>query len=293
MTHVEIIFTGIMTFLAPTGHDPMAVVALNVPTAVVSSTGAVIPPHVTWVRFDMRQLADDSPVRPDRVINVGGVEYGVVFLHGERARIANAPNTDDLVVDDGVPRDPEMPTTVNQKFLRWVPHLRDVLGTDIRPNPAYLESDPDPALINFRMELLSGHLSTTLVAPVLWEFRPMMGKGVRQAIAQEVTLTTDSSDAVVLELKRFRSSSVRLLHLVPSDGRVSLYFANGTESSVEPGHGHAMAVDFHFELYYRMLAEMPAIRPIRYRVDTPQEGNRFQARPMSVGGFDCGPDGLP
>jgi hypothetical protein len=292
MTHVEIVFTGIMTFLAPTGHDPMAVVALNVPTPVVSSTGAVIPPHVTWVRFDMRELADDSAVRPDRVINIAGVDYGVVFLHGEQARIVNAPNTDDLVVDDGVPRDPEMPTAVNDKFLRWVPHLRDVLGTDIRVNPAYLESDPDPALINFRMELLSGHLSTSHVPTVLWEFRPVLGKGVRQAVAQEVTFTTSSGDAVLLELKRFRSTTVRLLHLVSSNGKVSLFFANGTESSVEPGNGHAMSVDFHFELYYRMLADMPSIRPLPYRVEAPPDGNRYHAR-LSVGGLDCGPDGLP
>jgi hypothetical protein len=292
MTQVEIIFTGIMTFLAPTSPDPMAVVALNVPTAVVSSSGAIIPPHVTWVRFDMRELADDSAVRPDRVIDTDGLAYGVVFIHGERARIVNAPNTDDLVIDDGVPRDSEMPTPVNAKFLRWVPHLRDVLGTDIRVNPAYLESDPDPALLNFRMELLSGHLSTSHVASVLWEFRPILGKGVRQAIAQEVTLTTSSSNAVVLELKRFRSTTVRFLHLVPNDGKVSLFFANGTESSVAPGAGHAMPVDFHFELYYRMLAELPAIRPVPYRVAAPPDGNRFHST-LSVGGLDCGPDGLP
>jgi hypothetical protein len=294
MTHVEIVFTGIMTFLAATGGDPMAVVALNVPTEIVASSGAVIPPHVTWVRFDMRELADDSAVRPDREISINGLNYGVVFLHGERARILNASNADDLVIDDGVPRDSEMPTAGNQKFLRWVPHLRDVLGTDIRVKPAYVESDPNPELINFRMELLSGHLATSLVAPVLWEFRPVAGKGVRQAIAQEVTLSTVSDDPVVLELKRFRSATTRLLHLLPVDGKVGLFFANGPESSVEPGHGHAMPVDFHFELYYRMLADMPAVRPVPYRVDLSRDGGGwYRSRLLLAGGFDCGPDGLP
>lgn len=100
MTQVEIMLTGIMTFLAPISHHPMAVVALNVPTAAVSSSGAVIPPHVTWVRFDMRELADDSAMGPDRVIDIDGLAYGVGFIRGERARIVTAPNTDDTLRND-------------------------------------------------------------------------------------------------------------------------------------------------------------------------------------------------
>lgn len=294
MTYAEIVFTGIITFITPTDGRPATAVALNVPEPVASSRGDTIPAHVTWLRFDLNDLEADSPVQPDAVVELGGRQHGVVFLRGEEVSVATPSTNSDLVIVDGIPGDGELPTPQNKEFLYWVPRLRDILGRELAINPAYLDRQPNADLLAMRFELNRGRLSTSLVPPVAWEFRPMLSTPFRRAMAQEVALRIALGGPLTLKLTRFGGSASRLVKFVRADTRVMI--GNTPHANIAGGtlHEHGANVDHHFELYYRILAEPPHTVPLPYRSITSFErGGRRRVISHGGNGMNCGPDRVP
>jgi hypothetical protein len=292
MGAAQILFTGIISFVSAMNGDPMAAVAVNASVATLSADGTTIPAHRAWIRFELDDLADDSAVRPDRVVDRDGVTYGVVFLHGENVRIANRMLDADLTLEDGIPADPEAPTAANEHFLYWVPRMRDMLGTTPRLDPAYVDRDPSPELIAMRFELTRGHLATTRLAPAIAEFQPRLGSGLRRAVAQEVGLDLQLDGPLVLELAKFRSGEARTLRFRSLATKVLI--ANSPEEELAPSaHVHDASIARHYELYYRFLLDPPDRKPIPVAVQSssPDGRRRMVAHGDSTG--YCGPDSKP
>ncbi|HWS70801.1 MAG TPA: hypothetical protein VN605_01745 [Thermoanaerobaculia bacterium] len=294
MNTAEILFTGIISFVSAMNGNPMAAVAVNASTPTLTASGATIPAHKAWIRFDLGDLADDSAVRPDRVVERDGVTYGVVFVHGESVRIANRMLDADLALEDGIPGDPEAPTAANEHFLYWVPRMRDMLGTMPRLDPAYLDRDPSPELIAMRFELTRGHLATTRLAPAIAEFQPRLGSGLRRAVAQEVGLDVRLDAPLVLELAKFRSSETRTLRFRSPATKVLI--ANAPEEELAPAeaaHVHDASVARHYELYYRFLLDPPDSKPISVAVRSSSPDGRWHMVAHGDSTGYCGPDSKP
>lgn len=292
MSAAQILFTGIISFVSAMNGNPMAAVAINASAPTLSADGATIPAHRAWIRFELADLADDSAVRPDRVVDRDGVAYGVVFLQGESVRVASRILDSDLALEDGIPADPEAPTAANEHFLYWVPRMRDMLGAMPRLDPAYLDRDPSPDLIAMRFELTRGHLATTRLAPAIAEFRPRAGSGLRRAVAQEVGLDLQLDGPLVLELSKFRSGDTRTLRFRSAATKVLI--ANAPEEELAPmAHVHETTIARHYELYYRFLLDPPASKPIPVAVQSASRDGRWRMVAHGDSTGYCGPDGQP
>ena len=296
MSHAQIVFTGILVFVTAMGNAPTTVIGINATEPVMASNGQEIPAHVTWLYFEAGDLAADSPVRPDEVVEWSGRSYGLVRLRGESVRVSSAVADRDLEIVDGVPGDDDLgPTAANSKFLYWVPRLRDVYPGEHALNPAYLAKSPDPDLVTMRFELPRGTLRTGFITPDKWEFRPSIETPIRRELAQEVILDVATTAPLALTLQDFRTKSERVLKFNRRDPVVTI--GNTPEFDIFPdgSHAHTMAVDHHFELYYRVYKEPPAVKPIPNRIEGGRVpgGGRFRVAVNRPSGVNCPPARVP
>jgi hypothetical protein len=292
---LTIVFTGLCALVTDGDRGPAQVLLVDA-TGVGAVDGVRLPAHAPTLVASLATLANAETSGPTRVVGAGSGggradQLGVWDLAGSEVRIRVQGGGEGGLELFRPPRGatswPAPPRDVDDpaawRDLRFVPEMQTLTG-DGRIDPALVApdsaSDALPRAVAARVQLEGGRIeagipSADVHRADVFEFKGPTGEAkLRQAVTDTIRWTLETrSEALVVEIFPAGGGSARQLLLGPSSTPHTLFVSNLPAQNV-PDHAlHGMsderAAALHFGVYYSLLLNEPANRPLPIVVPRP------------------------
>ncbi|HEY2092458.1 MAG TPA: hypothetical protein VGJ81_11255 [Thermoanaerobaculia bacterium] len=275
-----------------------------------------VPAHKAYLLFEESELAASS--FPDELLHIDdkftGRKQVVYPLDGDELSISTANTPDDKVVATVPAQGTHCPVNELDVSMHWVPSLSSVLGTPVEVDRDYLtkKNDQPDKVAGTLLFAQTGRLDAHVIDKNLYEFvDDGRDRSHMQAIAQLVDYTFRATDVLVLNRKKGNNPPDKAFLKLQADPttpqKIYLKLAN-TPDYVLEGPMPSRERDEHWDLHYDMVRNAG-----NHPIPTPTFANCtgvpvVNCQPatglctsvvssasftLSVGGLDCGPDGLP
>lgn len=289
---LRIFFSGLMALVPNEDGTELTVLLLNADHSHHTSDGSSYAPHkplliaragnctgtcpdddATIAQFAFANMSPAQALAALQNAVGGGAAWQ---LNGSDLGIvkgsSSAPDLPALSIVDGVAGTSIIPTTSNQREdFRWVADLQQICPTGCTLNPAVLGAQPPAGLVAARLRLKSGSVFTYSIARLGQNVKPVYfqrldGTGSAspyvQAVASWVAadIAVSGSDIEIVDTK-LDGSGTRSMKLSPdANGRVEVAVLN-LPPFVPPAspHNEAPQVGKHFEMFYELAENPPAI----------------------------------
>jgi hypothetical protein len=286
MNVIEIVITGIVYLLGPSGNPATATAILpnfGVPSAPF---GHVVADHYPYVRVrtgDVDQFWTKTAARmPDFVYRKkeGAIEYALYHLAGDEVKFTGQ-NLPPLDVCDANEKCGDKLNGTEKVRYSSIPGRADVCPQCGKLQPEY-KTSKDPELVAGRVLIDHGHLAAgNLKRGVVWTFAPLVHRDKdmqaqnryhRQETADQAVIALNTEQPVTLTLTPFMAhADHQPLSLVLKPG-AEVEIGNMMPNDILPMkmQHDPESVDPHFSLYYTMLSgPVPHDPPLPERTPYP------------------------
>jgi len=246
MVEVQLVFTGICTFLRGEDGWPAAVMP--------NARQDMHHPHIPWMIINKRNW--DGSVKFDEERG----DLGAWFLANEDMWLESSTQGAVTKYDDHDYG--EQPTPGNAASIHWVTPAGRVLEKPPELEAAYL-APGDPKATAQWFHLPEGVLRTAAVRDCVWDLKaeaPGSKPVLTQALAQEVALVTQvpALDTVTLaSIDMDTKQGIRRTLILDGSDTIRVLLGNTPLEDVFPDNTPPEEKDHHFYIYRRMFKDAP------------------------------------